>query len=196
VTTPTGAKPGNLPAAAPLPPTAKDGAAQGAVVRIAASEQRPTPAAALSAQPWKIREEWRVLSTSFLSIGNATRASGKAPEAIEFPLFDGDSITLTNFQYRPQNAPNKGAFLGEVKGENSGHALLAYVNNALVGTIHIPSQARYYEIRNNTPDGGAVSQVFLAQLDPAKMPACGTCQPATGQSPGTRGATPAPARVP
>jgi hypothetical protein len=183
------------PAAADSAPlAARDVPTQGARVRIVASEQRPTPAAALVAQPWKIREEWRVLSESFLNIGNATRTTGKTPEEIEFPLFDGESITLTHFRYRPQNAPNKGAFLGEVKGENTGHVLLSYVNNALVGTIHIPAQSRYYEIRNNTPDGGAVSQVFLTQLDPAKMPTCGTCQPAS--APGTQSAATALARVP
>jgi hypothetical protein len=155
-------------------------------VRITALANKPTPAAELALEPWKLREEWRELSVSFLDIGTRVRNGEPPPSELEFPLFDGNSITLTDFEYRPQANPNEGAFFAKVKGEpEGGHVLFGYVNNALVGTIHVPSKSFYYEVRNNTPQGGAASQVFLAQLDPAKMPRCGTCQPTLTTGPGT-----------
>jgi hypothetical protein len=161
------------PPPAPPPP--------GPVNRITASGNRPTPAAELSQEPWKVREEWRELSVSFLDIGNRVRNGEPPPSELEFPLFDGNAVTLTDFEYRPQGLADEGVFFAKVKGEAAGgHVLFSYVKNALVGTIHVPSHSFYYEIRNNTPQGGAASQIFLAQLDPIKMPRCGTCQPASG----------------
>ena len=162
----------------------------GPVIRIAALGNKPVPAAALTEEPWKMREEWRELSVSFFDIGNRVRNGEPPPSELEFPLFDGGAITLTDFEYRPQALPNEGVFFAKVKGEpTGGHVLFSYVNNALVGTIHVPSKSYYYEVRNNTPQGGAASQVFLAQLDPLKMPRCGTCQPASVAAPGKPVAT-------
>jgi hypothetical protein len=144
------------------------------IVKITAIEAKPTSAADLANTPWKKREEWRKMSVSLFDIGSAVRKGNPLPAEIEFPLFDGKSVTLNNLRFRPQRLTSDGVFLAGIKGEDLGsHALLSYANNALTGEIHGPSGS--YTIRNNTPKDGTASQIFLEQLDPSKMPPCGTC---------------------
>lgn len=143
------------------------------LVRITAGGSRPVTAAEVDDAPWKLREEWRRLDVSFLDIGNAASA-GVVPAEIEFPLFDGVTVTVVNLEFRPQHRPNRGVFFGEVKGVG-GHVIFSYVNNALSGAIHAHNGAGYYEIRNATPQGGDSSAIFLARLDPEKMPVCAVC---------------------
>jgi hypothetical protein len=180
------------PAAAPADSTSTPpapAAPASAPVRITASNVIRTPDQDLADEPWKIREERRELSESFLNIGNRVRSGEPAPAEVEFPLFDGKSVTLTDFEYHPQSLPNEGVFFAKVKGDVSGnHVLFSYVNNALVGAIHVPSLDLFFDIRNATAQGGAASEIFLAQLNPAKMPVCGTCRPAAnGGTAGTVG---------
>ncbi|MDR1497469.1 MAG: hypothetical protein LBS59_03515 [Puniceicoccales bacterium] len=170
---------------APPPPvnnpavTAAKPAAAPISIRVVADNITAQPAAELEAH--HLRAEKRDLSESFLNIGERVK-NGSTIETLEFPLFDGESVQLANFEYRPQGGPNEGVFFASIKGEaNRDHVLFSYVNNALTGTIHIPSQNRYYDIRNATPQGGAKSQIILTQLDPAKMPRCGTCAPNSTQ---------------
>ena len=144
-------------------------------VRIAALGNRPVPPENFSGEPWKLREEWRQLNISFLEIGNALQQGGALPSEIEFPLFDGATITLTHLKFVPQNAPHKGVFFARVKDDPVSHVMFSYVNRSTVGEIHIPSQNIQYEINNATPDNGPDSQIYLAQLDPAKLPVCGVC---------------------
>jgi hypothetical protein len=177
-----------LPEPAPKPaPAAPKPTAP--AVRITAHDNVATPAAALTSEPWKLREERRELSTSFFDIGTRVRNGDPPPSELEFPLFDGNTVTLTDFEFRPQALPNEGVFFAKVKNDPlGGHVIFSYVNNALAGSIHSPAVSAFYEIRNATPQGGATSQVFLTQFDPAKMPRCGTCQPVpkTGAAPTAR----------
>jgi hypothetical protein len=156
-------------------------AASSSRLRITAERLHATPAADLVGEPYKLREEKLRLSGTIRSLGDRVRAGGALPAELEFPTFDGGSLTLTNLEFRPQALPNEGVFFAKVKGETlGGHVLLSYVNNALVGAIHAPGLGVYLDIRNGTPQGGAVSDIFMAQLDPSKMPTCGNCNPARG----------------
>ncbi|EIP97262.1 hypothetical protein OpiT1DRAFT_01695 [Opitutaceae bacterium TAV1] len=152
-------------------------------VRIKATGSVPTPAAALASEPWKLREEKIWLSQSFLDIGTRVRNGEAVPDELEFPIFDGSSLTFTGLRYHRLDSANEGIFTARVKGDpGGGHVLFSYVNHALSGVIHAPESGLALSIRNATPQGGESSVIYLAQLDPEKMPVCGTCPraPAAG----------------
>lgn len=93
------------------------------------------------------------------------------PESIHFPLFDDKFVRLQSLRHQSMGS-NQGVVFAEAEGEpEGGHILLSYVGTALAGMIHLPSRGEFYEIRT-APDG---QSHILTQLDPAKMPVCGTC---------------------
>jgi hypothetical protein len=99
---------------------------------------------------------------------------------IDFPLFDGKTVRLTNLQL-DYIAPDEGVIYAKIVGEpGGGDAQLSYVGSALSGRIHLPSRNLFYNIRNaseptTAPDGTQSASSFLTQEDPKKMPVCGTC---------------------
>ena len=106
-------------------------------------------------EEYKIREERRDLSLSFLEL--AKHFSTEPIDRLDFPLFDGQQVHLTDITHKPHDA-TAGVFFAKVEGEpHGGHVVLAYVNNALAGSIHLPTKGLYFEIRNATPQGGAQS---------------------------------------
>jgi hypothetical protein len=151
---------------------------------VLASNVVPTPAndPSLASHIEILREERRDLSESFLRIGNSIRDGAPPPSEIEFPLFDGNTVTLTDFKLIPFAPKNEGVFSAKVKGvETTHHVFLSYVNNTLNGEIHVPAAvpaaSRYYEIRNAaTPAGADITRTFLAQIDPSRLK-CGECSP-------------------
>ncbi|MDR2863567.1 MAG: hypothetical protein LBV54_06825 [Puniceicoccales bacterium] len=121
------------------------------------------------AEPYQIRAEVRTITPALADFG---RQFGEKPFAeMAFPLFDGEQLQLTDLRLKRLGA-DSGVFRAKIKGDTEGgDVVLSYVRGAVAGRIHIPSLNRYFEIRS--ADG--VNRSVLFQLDPAKMPACGTC---------------------
>lgn len=88
---------------------------------------------------------------------------------MDFPLFDGDIITLTHIRHQELSS-DSGILRATVKNsEGTAQVVLSYAGNALTGSIRLPGENRFYEIHNASP----AHQVVLSQIDPAKLPGCG-----------------------
>lgn len=117
----------------------------------------------------ELRVEERALSVTIPELYRSDSTS--PPETLRFPLFDGRSVLLKSLRHQPMGT-GQGVLFAEADGEpQGGHVLLSYVGPALAGMIHLPARGEFYEIRT-APNG---SSHILTQLDPDKMPACGTC---------------------
>jgi hypothetical protein len=169
--------PSETPAVSPTPPQVPDTTgAVGVPARLAVTGSVTAVPRSDFVDPSYMREERREVVPNVSEFGR--RYKDEPFKEMEFPLFDGESVQLTDVELRVLS-PNEGVFLAKVKGDPSGgHFMLSYVGNAVSGTLHIPSQDRYFFIRNASPDGAVQSFNFLAQVDPDKMPKCGTCAPA------------------
>ncbi|MDR2513132.1 MAG: hypothetical protein LBD01_05005 [Puniceicoccales bacterium] len=123
----------------------------------------------------KLRQERRELDTALLDL--ARRLETEPLARLDFPLFDGQQVHLVDIKHTAKDS-TAGVFFAKVEGEaQGGHAILAYAKNALAGSIHLPSKGLYFLVHNAAPQGEAPNQSFLIQLDPTKMPKCGTCDP-------------------
>ncbi|MDR3229779.1 MAG: hypothetical protein LBT53_10335 [Puniceicoccales bacterium] len=163
--TPAAAPAAAFPVAPPLTPSR-------AAVRVSAANLLPTPPTKL--EKFHIREERRDLdfSTTLADLGK--RFQTEPVVEMDFPLFDGRVVRLTQFTYESV-APNEGVFYAKIFGEpGGGDVQLSYVNSAFSGRVHLPSRDEYYSIRFGGSDNG-VTRSFLTQEDPKLMPVCGTC---------------------
>jgi hypothetical protein len=149
-------------------------------VTLHASNQRPASDDELKKNPAKIREVHLEIRTPLRTIGDSIRNGVTPPREISFPIFDSEDVLLTNIRYKPQNDNYAGVFIADVADADGkttiyGHALLSYVNNALVGDIHMPDGRRIL-IQNEKFSPEDANAIRLTQLDPAKIPGCGTCK--------------------
>jgi hypothetical protein len=92
-------------------------------------------------------------------------------QTLKLPLFDSRMLVLEHVSHRAIGG-SVGVFTGSVTGEpHGGHVVLSYVNDAVAATIHLPGTGESYEIRTGA-DGFSH---ILSQLDPTKIPPCGSC---------------------
>lgn len=118
---------------------------------------------------YELRSETRQLSTAFSDLYRQHEVA--AQTSLHFPLFDGNFLELKALRHQPMGR-DQGVIFAKVDSEpEGGHILLSYVGTALAGMIHLPLRGEFYEIRT-APDGHSH---ILSQLDPEKMPSCGTC---------------------
>ncbi len=122
----------------------------------------------------ELRSETRQMSAAISELYRQHEVA--AQTSLHFPLFDGNFLELKALRHQPMGR-DQGVIFAKVDSEpEGGHILLSYVGTALAGMIHLPLRGEFYEIRT-APDGRSH---ILSQLDPEKMPSCGTCmQPRT-----------------